>query len=123
MDWIVIWFVQCIPATFKVFGNVGDEQVLAEAYEKLQILENELNVKGTKFFGGDNINLVDLAGDFVAYWLGTIEEATEIKFFTEDKFPKLTEWADNFVNCQAVKEILPPRDHLVAFFRKRFGKA
>ncbi|GKE46557.1 probable glutathione S-transferase [Tanacetum coccineum] len=116
-------FFQCMPLAFKVFGSNGDAQAIAEACEPLQILENELKAKGTKFFGGDNINLVDLAGDFVAYWLGTVEEATEIKFFTEDKFPKLTEWADNFVNCQAVKEILPPRDHLVAFFRKRFGKA
>ncbi|CAI9265352.1 unnamed protein product [Lactuca saligna] len=114
---------KCNPAAFKVFGSNGDEKVVAEACEQLQMLENELKVKGTKFFGGDNINLVDIAADFIAYWLGTIEEVTEIKFFTKDKFPKLTEWADEFVNCQFVKEILPPRELLLEFFKKRYGKA
>ncbi|GKA25950.1 probable glutathione S-transferase [Tanacetum coccineum] len=112
---------KCIPALFKVFGSHGDEQAIAEACEQLQILENELKVKGTKFFGGENINIVDIAADFIAYWLGIIEEATEIKFVTKEKFPKIHEWADNFINSQAVKEILPPREHLLAFFRKRFG--
>ncbi|KAI3782658.1 hypothetical protein L2E82_12711 [Cichorium intybus] len=114
---------KCMPAVYKVFGSKGDEQVVAEACEQMQILENELKVKGTKFFGGDNIGLVDIAADFMAYWLGIIEEATEIKFFTKDKFPKLTEWADHFVNCEIVKEILPPREDMVSFFKKRFGKA
>ncbi|KAI3772687.1 hypothetical protein L6452_03879 [Arctium lappa] len=114
---------KCIPAIFKVFGSNGDKQAISEACEQLQILENELASKGNKFFGGDNINLVDITADFLAYWLEIIEEATEIKLVTKDKFPKITEWADNFVNCQVVKEILPPREHLLAFFRKRFGKA
>lgn len=128
MDWIAIWFVQCIPATYKVFGNVGDEQVLAEAYEKLQILENELNVKGTKFFGGDNINIVDIAADYIAYWLGMFEDITEVKIVTKDKFPKITEWAENFLNCQVVKEVLPPKfdftkEQVLAYFKQGFGKA
>ncbi|PWA87232.1 S-crystallin [Artemisia annua] len=119
---------ECIPATFKVFGNVGDEQVLAEAYEKLQILENELNIKGTKFFGGNSINIVDIAADYIAYWLGMIEDTTEIKIITNDKFPKITEWAENFLNCQVVKEVLPPKfkipkEQTLAYFKQRFGKA
>nr|GEZ12797.1 probable glutathione S-transferase [Tanacetum cinerariifolium] len=114
---------KCIPALYRVFGSHGDEQAIAEACEQLQILENELKVKGTKFFGGENINIVDIAADFIAYWLGIIEEATEIKFVTKEKFPKIHEWADNFINSQAVKEILPPRKHMLAYYRKRFGKA
>ncbi|KAL4560498.1 hypothetical protein LXL04_032650 [Taraxacum kok-saghyz] len=90
---------KCNAATYKVFGSNGDEQVVTEACEQLQVLENELKVKGTKFFGGDNINLVDISGTFIAYWLGILEEATDIKFFTNDKFPILTKWADDFVKC------------------------
>nr|XP_043618590.1 probable glutathione S-transferase [Erigeron canadensis] len=118
----------CIPAIFKVFGNVGDEQAFAKACEQLQILENELAAKAKKFFGGDNINIVDIAADFIAYWLGMIEEATEIKIVTQDKFPKISEWADNFIKCPVVKEllpprVLPPRAQLLEYFKKRFGKA
>ena len=120
---MIICFVQRVPAIFKVFDSNGDEQAITEACEQLQFLENELADKGNKLFGGDNINLIDITADSIAYWLGIIEEATEIKLVTEDKFPKITEWADNFVNCQVVKEILPPREHMLAFFKKRFGKA
>ncbi|XP_023768470.1 probable glutathione S-transferase isoform X1 [Lactuca sativa] len=114
---------KCIPAIFKAFGPDGNEQSDAEAIEQLQILENELKAKGTKFFGGDNINLVDIAADFIAYWLGIIQEAAEKTLVTNDKFPKITVWADDFVNLELVNQVLPPREHLLAFFKKRFGKA
>ncbi|GKA51775.1 probable glutathione S-transferase [Tanacetum coccineum] len=114
---------KCIPAAFKVFDSKGDEQAIVEACEQLTILENELKVKGTKFFGGDNINVVDIAAGFIAYLVGIIEEATEIMFATKEKFPKIHEWADNYINCQVVKEILPPRERMLAYFRKRFGNA
>ncbi|KAI3782668.1 hypothetical protein L2E82_12721 [Cichorium intybus] len=113
---------KCIPAIFKAFPQ-GNEQTDAEALEQLQILENELKVKGTKFFGGDNINLVDIAAGFIAYWLGVIQEAAGKELVTKEKFPKLTVWADDFVNFEVVKEVLPPRENLLGFFKKRFGKA
>ncbi|XP_076890036.1 putative glutathione S-transferase [Bidens hawaiensis] len=113
---------QCIPALYKVFDRNGGEQVIAEACEKLQILEDELRLNGKKFFGGDNINNVDIAAAFVAYWLKLLEEATEIKFVTGSKFPKITEWAEGFVNCQTVKEVLPPREIMLAYYKKRFNK-
>ncbi|KAI7755119.1 hypothetical protein M8C21_025989 [Ambrosia artemisiifolia] len=116
----------CIPALCKVFGNNGAEQAIADACEQLQVLENELVVKGNKFFGGDNINLIDIAASFIAYWLGMLEEGTEIKFVTKDKFPRITEWADNFVKVEVVKDVLPPRiippkAQLLAYFKQRFG--
>ena len=111
--------VQCNPALYKVFASNGDEQAITEACEQLQILENELKVKGTKFFGGENINIDDIDVGFIAHWLGIIEEATEIKFVAKEKFPKIHEWADNLINFQAVKETLPPREHLLVYYKKR----
>ncbi|KAK1408505.1 hypothetical protein QVD17_40339 [Tagetes erecta] len=113
----------CLIAIYNVYRSKGDEQAIAEACDKLQILENKLAVKGKKFFGGDNINLVDIAAVFIAYWPEIIEEANGIRFITKDKFPKIIEWAHNLINCQVVKESLPPRSHLLAFFLKRYGKA
>ncbi|KAI3772683.1 hypothetical protein L6452_03875 [Arctium lappa] len=107
----------------KVFGkNGGDQQVVAEAYENMQILEKELGVKGKKFFGGDNMNMVDISAGFIAYWLPLLEEATQIKILTKDKFPKIMKWADDFVSCQVVKEILPSRRLVLAYYKKRFCK-
>ncbi|KAD2080475.1 hypothetical protein R6Q59_032809 [Mikania micrantha] len=112
---------KCIPAVFMAIGSHGQEQAVAEAHDQLQFLENEL--KDKKFFGGDSINLVDISAVFLAFWLGAAEEALGIKIVTKDKFPNLTKWSDNCINCQAVKDSLPPRDDLVSFFKMRFGKA
>nr|XP_043618594.1 probable glutathione S-transferase [Erigeron canadensis] len=109
-----------VPLSFTAFKSNGDEQAIAEACEQLKILENEL--KGKKFFGGDNINLIDITAVILAYWLGAIEEATGIKIVTKQMFPKVTEWADNFIQCETVKKVLPPRAHLIAHFKKLFGK-
>ena len=68
------------------------------------------------------MNMVDIVAGFVAYWLGLMEEATGIKIFTEDKFPNIMKWAHEFVNCQVVKEILPPREIILAYYKKRFCK-
>ncbi|KAJ0560483.1 putative glutathione transferase [Helianthus annuus] len=65
---------KCIPAIYNSYGNV---QAVAEATEPLQFLENELNVKGKKFFGGDNIGLVDICACYMAFWVGAAEEALE----------------------------------------------
>ncbi|KAJ0677319.1 putative glutathione transferase [Helianthus annuus] len=121
--WAKVVNDKCLPAVVNAFSSNGEEQAVAEAHEALQLLENELKVKGSKFFGGDNINLVDIAATFVAFWIGAAEEALGIEVMSKHKFPKLTEWSDNYINCQAVKDSLPPRENLVAYFKKRFGKA
>ncbi|KAF5802345.1 putative glutathione transferase [Helianthus annuus] len=121
--WAKVIDDKCLPAVFKAIASHGEEQAVAEAHEALQFLENELKVKGSKFFGGDNINLVDISATFLALWVGAAEEALGIEVLSKHKFPKLTEWSDNYVNCQAVKDSLPPKENLVAFFKKRFGKA
>ncbi|KAI3801289.1 hypothetical protein L1987_29393 [Smallanthus sonchifolius] len=115
-DVVPMW---CNPAIYEVHRSYGDEQAIAEASAKLQILENKLTGSGKKFFGGDNINLVDIVAVYIAYWPEIVEEAKGIKFYTRDKFPKITEWADNFLNCQVVKETLPPRAHLLDLFLNR----
>ncbi|KAK9986447.1 hypothetical protein SO802_031398 [Lithocarpus litseifolius] len=95
------------------------EKAKEEAFEKLQFLENELKEK--RFFGGENIGLVDITGNIIGYWLGVFEEASGVKLLTREKFPKLCNWADEFVSVSAIKENLPPRDKLIATLRRRFG--
>ncbi|XP_076907509.1 putative glutathione S-transferase [Bidens hawaiensis] len=111
---------KCIPIVFKAIVSHGEEKDLAEAHEQLQFLENQLN-EGKKFFGGDDINLVDISATFIAYWVGAAEEALGLKLVSKDKYPKLTEWCDNYINCQAVKDGLPPREILLGFFKMWFA--
>ncbi|KAL5058054.1 hypothetical protein RYX36_029658 [Vicia faba] len=85
-----------------------------EIDEALHHLENELK---DKFFGGEEIGIVDITAVLIAYWLPIIQEAFGVKLFTSDKFPKLYNWSQDFNNHPIVKELLPPRETLLAFYK------
>ncbi|XP_045793480.1 probable glutathione S-transferase [Trifolium pratense] len=109
-----------VGASFKSVFTIDEnerEKHIEEATEALHILENEL--KG-KFFGGEEINFVDIAAVFIAFWIPLVHEITDLKLFTDEKFPKLYNWSQEFLNHPVVKESLPPRDPLFAFFKARY---
>nr|GLL36943.1 probable glutathione S-transferase [Ipomoea trifida] len=101
--------------------SVGEEQEKGkeEVGELLKILDNEL--KNKKFLGGERIGLADIGGSFVALWMGVLGEVMGVDLsMTEEKFPHLCRWKEDFLNCDVIKEALPPRDKLVEFLTKRF---
>lgn len=91
------------------------EKAREEAHELLGTLEGEL--KGKKFFGGKTVGFVDIVASFVGHWVGALQEAAGVDVLTEDKLPVLCKWAEEFRNCPVVKENLPQRDKMVAFFK------
>ncbi|XP_054782462.1 probable glutathione S-transferase [Prosopis cineraria] len=108
-----------LPAAFKAAWNPDEkerEKGGEELSEGLRILENEL--KG-EFFSGDSIGFVDIAGLFLAFWLPLIEEAGGLELSSE-KFPKLKKWSHLVLNHPVVKEALPPKDYLLAYYKTRF---
>ncbi|PIN04752.1 Glutathione S-transferase [Handroanthus impetiginosus] len=111
---------KCLPAMWKACWSTGEEQEKAkeEAIELLGFLDNE--IKGKKFFGGDNIGLVDIVGNFVGYWFGIVAELAGLEIVTQDKFPNFCKWIDEYNSCSFVKENLPPKDKLTALFKARF---
>lgn len=99
------------------------EVAMSEAYENLKIIENEL--KNKRFFGGDNIGIVDIVANFFGLWLGAAEEASglEPKMMTEENFPNLCRWRDEYINCSVIKEVLPPKDEMVPLLLTHFGSS
>ncbi|CAL5192202.1 unnamed protein product [Lathyrus oleraceus] len=95
------------------------EKGVEEIEEALHLFENEL--KG-KFFGGDEIGIVDITAVLIAYWLPIIQEAFGAKLFTSDKFPKLYNWSQDFNNHPIVKETLPPRETLMAYYKGHYER-
>ncbi|XP_048319651.2 probable glutathione S-transferase [Ziziphus jujuba] len=107
---------KCFPTLRKVFwGREEPDKVKEELKELLKTLENEL--KDNKFFGGETIGFVDIVGNIIAYWVPCMLEAAGVELLTEEKYPRLYQWIHEFVNHDVVKETLPPRDELIAFYR------
>ncbi|XP_060206226.1 probable glutathione S-transferase [Lycium barbarum] len=111
---------KCLEAVGKaLWSKFGEEEEKSkeEAYEVLKIVDNEL--KDKKFFGGDNIGFVDVAANYIPFWLEIVEEATGVGLVTSEKFPHLCAWRDEYLNCSEVKENLPDRDTMLGFFKAK----
>ncbi|CAI9760806.1 unnamed protein product [Fraxinus pennsylvanica] len=104
--WAKFFDEKCVHAMWKVCWSKGEEQekLKKECTELLKILESTLS--GKKFFRtGETIGMVDVTGNFVAYWFGILQELAGLQVFTKEKFPN---------------ENLPPEDKLAAHFQARF---
>ncbi|KAL8102285.1 hypothetical protein AgCh_026966 [Apium graveolens] len=109
---------ECFPSILRIKRSRGEEErekAIKEAAEHLETLENEL--KGKNFFGGDEIGLVDIAGNFIALWLDVMLELVGIKLLTKEKFPRLCQWVDDYLDCSIIKETLPAKEALLDRFR------
>lgn len=98
----------------------GRDKAVEEALEALKILQEAL--KDKRFFGGETIGLVDIAANFIGYWVAILQEIAGLELLTIEKFPKLYKWSQEFVNHPVIKESLPPRDKLFAFFKALASK-
>ncbi|KAL2336527.1 hypothetical protein Fmac_010973 [Flemingia macrophylla] len=110
-----------VSAAWKAVFTVDEkerEKNTEESWEALRFLENE--IKDNKYFGGDEIGLIDIAAVFIAFWIPIFQEVGGLGLFTSDKFPKLYKWSQELINHPVIKEVLPPRDPILAFFKARY---
>lgn len=94
-----------------------EKNIQEEAYEMLKIVDNEL--KDKKFFSGDKIGFVDVAANYIPFWVEIVEEATGNVLITSEKFPNLCAWIDKYLKCSEVQENLPDRDMMLSFFKAK----
>ncbi|XP_039158448.1 glutathione S-transferase U8 [Eucalyptus grandis] len=75
---------KCAPALWRSCRHEGIERENAfeEACALLNVLEAELKDKQKRFFGGDTIGFVDIAGNFIGYWIGVIQEVAGVRLLT-----------------------------------------
>lgn len=96
----------------------GEEQEKAKK-ESLEILRTieEHGLGNKKFFGGEEIGIVDIAFGWMALWLGIIEEIVGVKLLEAQIFPKLYAWTKNFKEVPVIKQNLPDRHELLLLFK------
>ncbi|XP_052483957.1 glutathione transferase GST 23 isoform X7 [Gossypium raimondii] len=104
----------------KLYRTEGEEQqaVVKEWLEMLEAMEEHVLIGGKKLFGGDEINMVDIAFCMVAHWLGAIEDAAWLKVFEPHKFPRVSSWIQNFKSVPVIKDNLPDTDKIVAHLKR-----
>lgn len=102
-----------------VMGYKGEEKerLLREAIEVLEKMEEEL--RGKKFFGGNEIGYLDIGVGWVSYCLPAWEEIGSIKVLDPLRFPAITAWINSFLDHPVIKHSLPPRDDSLAYFKSR----
>lgn len=117
----MFWIYQCVGALWKACWSEGDEREKAkeEAIEALNFLDNQ--IKDKRLFGGDNVGLVDFVANFIAHWFLILQELAGLQILTQDRFPNLWKWVDEYCNNILVKENLPDKDKLTAFFKMAFA--
>lgn len=100
--------------------TAGEEQAKAaeEAREVLKILEKELGRK--KYFGGENVGIVDLEFGWLALLLEMFEDISGLKVMSEryEEFSDLKAWFEEFKSIDIVKETVPNKEKLFAYFKK-----
>ncbi|KAG6595363.1 putative glutathione S-transferase, partial [Cucurbita argyrosperma subsp. sororia] len=105
-----------VPAMQKASLSKEEERekAIEELHKKFEPLENEL--KNKKFFGGDEMGVVDIVGFVFAGWIPAIEEAVGFKLLNH-KFPNLRKWIEEYANHTVAKQVLPEKDALVVFIK------
>ncbi|EEF44317.1 probable glutathione S-transferase [Ricinus communis] len=109
-------------AIWNIFRTKGEEleKAVKNCLEVLKTIEEHaMGVSDDKYFGGDKIGIVDIAFCGIAHWLGVIEEVAGVKVLESQKFPRLHAWTENFKEAPIIKENLPDRDQMTAFFKRR----
>ncbi|KAK7357937.1 hypothetical protein VNO80_17234 [Phaseolus coccineus] len=99
-----------------------DEEERAGAWKRAQetvtIIE-EQGLGDKKFFGGDNIGMVDIAYGCLSHWLEGLEEIVGMKLIEPNKFPLLHAWTQNFKQVPVIKENLPDYGKLLIHLQWR----
>ncbi|KAG8085579.1 hypothetical protein GUJ93_ZPchr0010g8880 [Zizania palustris] len=110
------------PAVGAVFASTGEEQEAAvrQVHDNLALLEAELRegvFKGRRFFGGDEVGLLDVVLGCGSYWLAVFEEVTAVRLVDADAFPLFHTWLRDFEAQEEVKETIPSVDRLLEYAR------
>ncbi|OMP07858.1 hypothetical protein COLO4_06986 [Corchorus olitorius] len=125
------WNQYVVDKGFPVFlellySTPGEAQEKA-AKEFLEVLKTveEKALGDKKFFGGDTINFLDISYGLMAYWFKTMEEVIGVEVLEPKSLPRLSQWAENFLQVPVIKENIPDHDKLFAYIiairKKKLG--
>ncbi|KAK7391584.1 hypothetical protein VNO78_20001 [Psophocarpus tetragonolobus] len=108
------------PAVAAFFRSNNDEERekgIEKIWEHLRVVENQCFDDQKKYFGGDTINIVDIAFGSLFKFLVVAEDIHETKVLKDEKFPHLHSWYNNFQDVPVIKENIPDHEKMVAIIK------
>ncbi|XP_061364900.1 probable glutathione S-transferase [Gastrolobium bilobum] len=120
--WAISVEQKLAKAAWVAMCTSGDEREksLKEAGESMEKIEEE--IKGKKFFGGDNIGYLDIAIGSIFFLLPVFEEVGSVRIIDPLKYSATTTWMTNFLSHPVIKDSLPPRDKMLVYFHNLRNK-
>ena len=110
--------IQVFLAFFRAADEEEREKAAKKTMEVLKILEEQA-LGDKKFFGGETVNMVDLAfGLLSTHWFACIEEVIGVRQIEPNTFPGLYAWVQNFKQVPVIKDNLPDCERLLAYFKQ-----
>ncbi|PNY05417.1 glutathione S-transferase-like protein [Trifolium pratense] len=106
-----------IAAHFRSKSGEEREKAKENIWERLIVIEDQCLGDQKKFYGGDTINIVDIALASFVNFIAVQEDMFEVKILQTEKFPRLHLWFNNFKNVPVIKENTPGQEKLVAFLK------
>ncbi|KAK4339657.1 hypothetical protein RND71_041119 [Anisodus tanguticus] len=106
----------CGPSR-DAFYFTGEKQAkgVETMKEALGILESE--IKGKKFFGGDEIGYVDIVVGWSAYWLQFVEVTANYKAMDSTKYPHMDRWMKSLLEVPLIKDNIPLYDGMLSIYQ------
>ncbi|XP_058742158.1 probable glutathione S-transferase [Vicia villosa] len=91
-------------------------------WERLGVIEDQCLGDKKKFYGGDAINIVDIALASFVKFIEVQEGMFEVKILQSERFPRLNLWFNNFKDVPIIKENSPSKEELVACLKPLIEK-
>ena len=105
-------------ACFRAADEEERDKAAKETMEVLKIME-EHALGDKKFFGGETVNMVDLAyGILSTHWFACMEEVAGVKLIEPNTLPGLHAWVQNFKQVPIIKDNLPDYERLLAYYKQ-----
>ncbi|RDX67072.1 hypothetical protein CR513_54092 [Mucuna pruriens] len=120
--WIKFGEDSIASITNLFLGPYKDEEERASATKKAEesiMVMEERGLGNKKFFGGNNIGMVDIAYGCLSHWLEGLEEIVGMKLIEPNKFPRLHAWTQNFKQVPVIKQNLPDYAKLLVHLQRR----
>ncbi|XP_004496076.1 probable glutathione S-transferase [Cicer arietinum] len=114
--------ISTLSAIIRSKSSEDREKAKENLWERLGVVEDQCLKDENKFYGGDNINIVDIAlGSFVKF-IEVLEITFKVEILQTERFPHLHLWFNNFKDVQVIKENTPHQEKFVAFLKPLFEK-